>query len=100
MHRNKLKRLPESLGKLRRLQSLDVSCNNLKELPCAALGSLPRLRTLDATRNPKLTRLGCELARARGMEKLLVDPAKMVTPSKEVCAKGTEDIMRALCKGE
>ncbi len=88
------------MGKLRHLQSLDVSGNNLKELPCAALGSLPRLRVLDATRNPKLTKLGPELARARGLEKLLVDADRMAFPDKDVCAQGTEAIMRFLCKGK
>ena len=54
--KNRLKKLPDSLGNLGNLQSLDLSHNNLKDLP-AALGQLTRVRTLNLSHNPKLTRL-------------------------------------------
>ena len=100
VHRNKLKKLPDSLGKLGRLQTLDASGNALKDLPWSSLGGLPRLRTLDLSGNPKLRRLGRDLARARGLERLSVDSEAMQHPDKGVCQGGTEAIMRFLCKGE
>ncbi len=100
VHRNKLKKLPDSLGKLGRLQTLDASGNALKDLPWSSLGGLPRLRALDLSGNPKLRRLGRDLARARGLERLSVDSGAMQHPDKDVCQGGTEAIMRFLCKGE
>ena len=99
IHRNRLKKLPESLGNLTKLQSLDASSNNLKELP-SSLGKLVRLRTLDVTKNAKLAKVPKQLGQMRACEKLLLDAKGFQYPSAEICAEGTEAIMRFLSKGK
>ena len=98
MHHNKLKKLPEALGKLTKLTSLNLSHNNLKELPLS-LSSLNRLKTLDVRNNPKLTRLDKSLAQAKSLQTLELDPDLFVHPQPDVCREGTEAIMKLLCKG-
>ncbi len=56
--RNRLKKVPDSIGKLKNLQSLDLASNSLKELPWSALGALKKLKTLDLSANPKLIKIG------------------------------------------
>ena len=96
---NKLKKIPESVGNLRKLQNLNLSHNNVKELP-ASLAKLPRLRSLDLRSNPKLTKLVKTLAEVRSLEKLLLDAKVFQYPSADVCEGGTEKIMKFLCKGK
>jgi len=99
VNQNKLKKLPETLGNLKRLQTLDVSHNNLKELPLS-LGSLVRMRSLDVKANPKLNKLPKTLGKAQALEKLQLDGESFVYPAKDVSCRGLEAIMRFLCKGE
>lgn len=76
----------------------DVSGNNLKELPSSLCG-LPRLRTLDLSNNPKMSKLPKELCKVRGLEKLVLTPETITYPDPKVAKEGTEAIMRFLCKG-
>jgi Leucine-rich repeat (LRR) protein len=91
--------LPDCLGDLKKLQRLDLSYNNLKDLPCG-LGQLTRLRTLNLSHNPKLTKLVKEMAQMRSLETMIVDAGSLVYPEAKVCREGTEAIMRFLCTGK
>lgn len=99
LSKNKLKRLPESLGNLGLLQTLDVSHNNLKELP-TSLAKLTRLAKLNVCANAKLTKLDKSLANVRSLETLELDAVNFTYPEASVCGQGTEAIMKFLCKGD
>ena len=75
-----------------------MSSNQLKELP-PSLAKLPRLRSLNVSANPKLTQLPKALCQVRSLDKLTLDAAAFQYPAAQVCDKGTEAIMRFLCKG-
>lgn len=49
-HRNYIRTLPDAIGQLQQLRTLDVSGNALRDLP-AALASLPHLDTVDLAQN-------------------------------------------------
>ena len=99
MSHNKLKKLPDSLGDLAMLQTLDVSHNGLKELP-ESLSKLNRLKTLDLSHNPKLKKLPKSLAHCRSIDKLVIEAGNSITyPPTNVCSEGTEAVMKFLCKG-
>ena len=95
---NKLKKLPENLGQLTRLESLNLANNALKELP-ASLCALPRLRILNLEGNPKLTKIPKALGGVRSLETLTLGEG-LTYPPPEVVGKGTEAVMRFLCQGE
>ena len=99
MQENKLKQLPNSVGKLVSLETLNLAGNSLKELPGTVSG-LASLRSLDLRNNAKLKRLPVELAQCRCLETLVVDSAHLTFPSKEVVDGGTEAVMKFLCQGK
>ena len=82
------------------LQTLNLSHNSLKDLP-DTLSNLSRLKTFDITYNPKLKKLPKSLAKCHAIEKFLVTDGNAVQyPSSDICQKGTEAIMKFLCKGK
>ena len=93
-----MKQLPNSIGSLKNLQTLNISGNCLKELPLSMSG-LVSLKTLDVRDNPKLKRIPKEIAQLRGLETLLLDEKHINYPDPEIVSKGTEAIMRFLCSG-
>jgi len=98
LNNNKLKKIPESIGNLQMLQTLNLSHNSLKDLP-DTLSNLSRLKTFDITYNPKLKKLPKSLAKCHAIEKFLVTDGNAVQyPSSDICQKGTEAIMKFLCK--
>ena len=98
LNHNKLKKIPESIGNLQMLQTLNLSHNSLKDLP-DTLSNLSRLKTFDITYNPKLKKLPKNLAKCHAIEKFLVTDGNAVQyPSSDICQKGTEAIMKFLCK--
>ena len=105
LHHNKLKKLPDSIGNLECLQTLNISHNGLKELP-DTLKNLVRLKSLDVSNNPKLKKLPKTLAHCHAVETLVVTWATNGTkgdgiqyPPPDVCQKGAAAIMQFLCKG-
>jgi len=94
---NKLKKLPDSIGDLKMLQTLDVSHNSLKELP-ETLSKLNRLKTLDVSHNAKLKKVPKSVANCRSMEKLGLDCCSITYPPENVCKDGTQAVMKYLCK--
>lgn len=101
MHHNKLKKLPDSLGNLKRLQTLNISHNCLKELP-DTLSNLKRLKTLDLSFNPKLKKVPPSLAHCHSLENLGVADGntQLQYPPQDICKQGTEAIMKLLSKGK
>ncbi|XP_025076195.1 E3 ubiquitin-protein ligase LRSAM1-like [Pomacea canaliculata] len=81
LENNKLKKLPENIGKLSNLQNLNVKGNHSRELP-SGICNLPVLRLLDVSKN-EITRLNQRLAYVRTLETLLLDEDKMQYPAKE-----------------
>uniref|UniRef100_A0A673BGE9 RING-type domain-containing protein n=1 Tax=Sphaeramia orbicularis TaxID=375764 RepID=A0A673BGE9_9TELE len=69
--------------------------NRLTELP-ASVGSLSSLRTLDISDN-NITQLPKTLAYIRTLESFTLDAVKMSYPPDSVCTEGTESIQRFLC---
>ena len=105
LNQNRLKKIPETIGSLAMLQTLNIASNSLKELP-ESLSKLARLKTFDVTYNPKLNRLPKSLAHCHAIEKLGVTCEEasggngIQYPPTDVCQKGTVAIMQFLCKGK
>ncbi|KAI8495935.1 Leucine-rich repeat-containing protein 28 [Branchiostoma belcheri] len=105
LHSNNLVALPDEIGNLQRLKSLDVSCNNLQvltpavgrlqvlqmlhladnsllELP-AELGQLKKLQTLDVMLN-RLAVLPRELCGCEALQCLMVDRNRLISLPREL----------------
>ena len=93
-----MKQLPNSIGSLKNLQTLNISGNSLKEIPLSISG-LVSLKTLDLRNNPKLKRIPKDVAQLRGLDTLLLDEKHINYPDPEIVSQGTEAIMRFLCSG-
>ncbi|GFO49582.1 leucine-rich repeat and sterile alpha motif-containing 1 [Plakobranchus ocellatus] len=93
---NRLKHLPDTIGNLKHLQTLKLRDNRLKAFP-EHVCELPYLRTLDISHNA-IRMLPSKLYQNRALETLILDAADMEYPSKEICQKSTENIMKFLCK--
>ena len=100
LNNNKLKKIPESIGNLQMLQTLNLSHNSLKDLP-DKLSNLSRLKTFDISYNPKLKKIPKSVAKCHAIEKFLVTDGNAVQyPPSDICQKGTVAIMQFLCKGK
>ena len=100
INNNKLKKIPDSIGNLELLQTLNLAHNSLKDLP-ETLSNLSRLKTFDITYNPKMKKLPKSLAHCHAIEKLSVIEGNAIQyPSADVCQKGAVSIMQFLCKGK
>ena len=97
---NKLKKIPDSIGNLEMLQTLNLSHNSLRDLP-ETLSKLTRLKSFDITHNPKLKKLPKSLAHCLSIEKMAIIEGNAVQyPPNDVCQKGVAAIMQFLCKGK
>uniref|UniRef100_A0A8C2D9V0 Leucine rich repeat and sterile alpha motif containing 1 n=1 Tax=Cyprinus carpio TaxID=7962 RepID=A0A8C2D9V0_CYPCA len=118
VEKNHIKQLPDSIGDLRHLQTLNVKgmpyftshenrkpfkltkCfddtgNSLTVIP-VSVGRMSSLRTLDISEN-SITELPKELANVRTLESLILDAQVMRYPPASVCTAGTEEVQRYLC---
>ena len=80
----------------------DVRCTDLStpiKVP-ESLSKLHRLKTLDISHNSKLKKLPKCLAQCRSMDKLVLDNSSITYPPSNVCSEGTEATMKFLCKGK
>uniref|UniRef100_A0A8C1J1F0 Leucine rich repeat and sterile alpha motif containing 1 n=1 Tax=Cyprinus carpio TaxID=7962 RepID=A0A8C1J1F0_CYPCA len=104
VEKNHIKQLPDSIGDLRHLQTLNVkgvlcsfkfSVKDLTVIP-VSVGRMSSLRTLDISEN-SITELPKELANVRTLESLILDAQVMRYPPASVCTAGTEEVQRYLC---
>ena len=113
--------MPSNIGTLKNLQTLNISGNNLKELP-SSLSGLASLKTLDISNNQKLVKLPKELGHLHSLgkhqirapqsfiyffilvvspsESLVLDTDVVTYPGKDITEAGTEAIMRFFCSGK
>ncbi|CAD5123195.1 DgyrCDS11559 [Dimorphilus gyrociliatus] len=96
LENNQLIELPPSIGKLCSLQTLNLKSNKLKQLP-DSLDGLVSLRLMDIRENESIARLPKIVAYIKTLESLLLNADKFVYPPPEICASGTEPIMKFLC---
>ena len=92
---NFLKKLPEGIGRLRHLKSLDVAFNSIEELP-AAIGECISLEEINITRNTSLTKLPIELCKLINLKFLELDHEFMVSPPETVTRRGAKEVVRFL----
>lgn len=94
---NLIKSIPDSIQYMHSLQVLDVSQNKLRNLT-PSLGKLKNLKNLNIKSNPDLEELCSELCHATTLVRIELDGSHFTFPPSEICVKGTEEIMRYLCK--
>ncbi|MBE9030054.1 GTPase, partial [filamentous cyanobacterium LEGE 11480] len=95
LDRNQLSALPETLGKLTKLQSLNLFDNQLSALP-ETLGKLTNLTTLSLFIN-QLSALPETLGNLTNLTTLYLDNnPNLASPSPEVVSQGTEAILAFL----
>lgn len=85
---------------MHKLSLLDVSHNNLKSLP-TCIGCLKCLQVLSLEGNCGLTHLPQSLCHiANTLRSIKLDIDKVTHPPPEVTTKGTQEILKYLCKGK
>ena len=90
LNHNKLKKIPEAIGNLQMLQTLNLSHNSLKDLP-DTLSNLSRLKTFDISYNPKLKKLPKSLAKCHAIEKFSVTDGNAIQyPPSDICQNGAK----------
>lgn len=80
------------------MELLDVSNNNLVDIRCISF--MPELRILNVSGNRNLLILPPELATCENLHDLVFDIEYISTPSAEVLATGTANILKFLSTGE
>ncbi|KAJ9559561.1 LOW QUALITY PROTEIN: hypothetical protein OSB04_004721 [Centaurea solstitialis] len=97
-HFNELRILPPSIGRLSKLEILNLSGNfsDLTSLPFT-IGDLTSLKELDVSNN-QIHELPVTLGRLENLTKLNVEENPLVVPPKEVVAEGVEAVKVFLAK--
>ncbi|KAJ8773427.1 hypothetical protein K2173_028604 [Erythroxylum novogranatense] len=97
-HFNEINGLPQTFGKLKSLESLNLSNNfsDLTELP-DTFGDLTNLKELDLSNN-QLHALPETFGRLENLTKLRLDANPLVVPPPEVVKEGVEAIKRHMSK--
>lgn len=98
MSNNLLTQLPSTINRLRRLELLDVSNNDLTDL--RVISFMPELRILNVSGNKSLTILPPELAMCENLHDLVFDEDVICNPSRDILATGTINILKYLSTGE
>ncbi|XP_038209177.1 E3 ubiquitin-protein ligase LRSAM1-like [Zerene cesonia] len=97
LNNNLFEQIPDEIKFLVALKVLDLSANKLKVLN-PSLGNLKSLRKLNITENKDLKEICVELCHASNLISIELDYNQYVMPPATVAIKGTEEIMKFLCK--
>lgn len=95
---NQLTRLPPVFNRLRYLELLDVSNNDIVDI--RSISFVPNLKILNVSGNQKLEILPPELATNENLNDLIFDIESIKTPSRSVLATTTQNILKFLSTGE
>lgn len=95
---NLLTTLPSTINRLRKLELLDVSNNDLSDI--RVISFMSELKILNVSGNKKLTNLPAELSTCENLRDLVFDDDVIVCPSKDILATGTQNILKFLSTGE
>lgn len=90
--------LPSTINRLRKLELLDVSNNDLSDI--RVISFMTELKILNVSGNKKLTILPPELSTCENLRDLVFDDDTIVCPSKDILATGTQNILKYLTTGE
>lgn len=90
--------MPSTINRLKKLELLDVSNNNIVDI--RFISFMPELRVLNLSGNANLKILPPELATCENIENLVFDIECISSPSSDVLATGTHNILKFLSTGE
>lgn len=95
---NLLTQLPSTINRLKKLELLDVSNNNLTDL--RVISFMPELKILNVAGNKCLKILPPELATCENLNDIVFDAESIESPAGDVLATGTHNILKFLSTGE
>uniref|UniRef100_A0A182SCC4 RING-type domain-containing protein n=1 Tax=Anopheles maculatus TaxID=74869 RepID=A0A182SCC4_9DIPT len=95
---NALEKLPTTIGRLKKLELLNLSANNLASVEQIAF--MTNLRVLDISGNVRLSQLPGQLATCDNLVDIVLDPDTIQNPPANVVAGGTYAIVKYLSTGE
>jgi hypothetical protein len=95
---NNISRLPAVFNRLHMLELLDLSHNDLVDV--RSVSFMSNLKILNISSNLKLEILPPELATNENLYDLVFDIDKIKSPSSDVLATGTQNILKYLSTGE
>lgn len=98
MSNNLLAQLPSTINRLRRLELLDVSNNDIADLRVVSF--MPELKILNVSGNKRLTQLPPELSTCENLRDLVFDDDVISCPPRDILATGTQNILKFLSTGE
>lgn len=90
--------MPSTINRLKRLELLDVSNNNITDL--RVISFMPELRIINVTGNLNLKILPPELATCENLNDIVFDIECISSPNADVLATGTHNILKYLSTGE
>lgn len=90
--------MPSTINRLKRLELLDVSNNNLTDV--RFISFMPELRILNVSGNKNLKVLPPELATCENLRDLVFDAESISSPAPDVLATGAQNILKFLSTGE
>lgn len=93
-----MEKLPVTINRLKKLELLDVSVNNLTTLEQVSF--MPLLRILNICGNVRLEKLPNQLATCDNLVDIVLDPSTISDPPADVVAGGTYAIIKYLSTGE
>lgn len=90
--------MPSTINRLKKLELLDVSNNSLTDI--RVISFMPELRILNVSGNQSLKILPPELATCENLSDIVFDVELIESPSSDVLATGTHNILKFLSTGE
>lgn len=90
--------MPSTINRLKKLEILDVSNNNITDI--RFISFMTELRVLNVAGNKHLSILPPELATCENLNDLVFDLECISSPSSDVLATGTQNILKFLSTGE
>lgn len=89
--------MPSSVCKLKKLQILDISCNNVHTVS-NEIGNLTNLTKLNLLNNP-LNKLPNTICHCKCLYELKADHEKFIYPPADIVEQGREAVMQFICNG-